>query len=63
MEYSLWYPKGQEFTLREFTDANWEGSVDDRKSTNGSKFYLGDYLISWLSKKQSSIALSTTKAE
>ena len=29
VEYGLWYPKGQDFTLREFTDADWEGSVND----------------------------------
>ena len=31
MEYGLWYPKGQEFTLKAFTDADWAGSVDDKK--------------------------------
>ena len=31
MEYGLWYPKGQEFTLKAFTNADWAGSVDDRK--------------------------------
>ena len=29
MEYGLWYPKGQDFTLKAFTDADWAGSVDD----------------------------------
>ena len=61
MKYGLWYPEGQYFTLKAFTDG--EGSVDDRKSTSGSTFYLGDCLVSWLSKKQSSIALSTSKVE
>ena len=31
MEYGVWYPKGQDFTLKAFTDAYWEGSVDDKK--------------------------------
>ena len=35
MEYGLWYPKGQEFTLKEFTDANWAGSVDERSVSKG----------------------------
>eukprot|EP00253_Pinus_taeda_P002563 PITA_02563 len=39
------------------------GSVDDRKSTSGGAFYMGSRLMSWFSKKQSSIALSTTEAE
>ena len=63
MEYGLWYPKGNYFTLEEFTDADWEGSIDDRKSTSGAAFYLGDCLVSWLSKNQSSISLSTAEAE
>ena len=29
MEYGLWYPKGQDFTLEEFTDADWARSVDN----------------------------------
>ena len=61
MEYVLWYPKGQDFTLKAFTDANWAGSVDDRKSTSGATFFLGNFLVSWSSKKtQSSISLSTS---
>ena len=63
MDYGLWYPKCQDFTLKAFIDADWVGSVDDRKSTSGTTFYLGECLVSWLSKKQSSIALSTTKYE
>ena len=51
MEYGLWYPKIQDFILKEFTDADWEGSVDDRKSTSGATFFLGNCLVSWLSKK------------
>ena len=63
MDYGLWYPKCQDFTLRAFIDAYWEGIVDDQKSTNGAALFLGNCLVSWLSKKQSSIALSTTEAE
>ena len=51
MNYGLWYPKRNNFTLREFTNADWEGSIDDRKNTSGATFYLGDCLVSWLSKK------------
>ena len=51
IDYGLWNPRGQYFTLKAF-DADWAGNVDDRKSTSGAKFYLGDYLVSWLNKKQ-----------
>ena len=63
MEYGLWYPKGQYFTLKVFTDAYWEGSADDQKITSGATLFLGNYLVSWSSKKQSSISLSTIEAE
>ena len=59
----LWYPRGEEFTLTTYTDADWVGSVDDRKSTSGGAFLLGHYLVSWLSKKWSLISLSTVEVE
>ena len=37
--------------------------MDERKSTSGRAFFLGDSLVAWLSKKQGSISLSTTEAE
>jgi len=51
MEYGLWYPKGKDFTLIAFSDVDWVGCVDDRKSTSGGAFYLGDNLVSWHNKK------------
>jgi hypothetical protein len=62
-DFGLWYPKGNELSLVAYTDADWEGSIDDRRSTSGANFYLGECLVSWLKKKQSSISLSTTEAE
>ena len=49
--------------LYAFTDADWAGCVDDRKSTSGAAFFLGGCLVSWSSKKQSSVSLSTAEAE
>jgi len=46
-----------------FTDSDWAGSVDDRKSTSGMCFSLGSAMISWGSRKQKSVALSTPEAE
>jgi hypothetical protein len=46
-----------------FIDENWEGFIDDRRSTSGGVFYLGECLVSWLSKKQSSISLSIAEAK
>ena len=35
LDYGLWYPRGEDFTLTTYTDANWARSVDDRTSTSG----------------------------
>jgi hypothetical protein len=55
IEFGLWYPKGNMLTLVAYTDADWEGNIDDNKSTSGATFYLGDCLVSWLSKKKPSL--------
>ena len=62
-EIGIWYPKGHELSLVSYTNADWVGSIDDRKSTSGATLYLGDCLVSWSSKKQPSVSLSTTEAE
>ena len=62
-EFGLWYPKENELILVAYIDANWAGSIDDRKSTSGAMLYLGDCLVSWSSKKQSSVSLSTKEAK
>eukprot|EP00253_Pinus_taeda_P031252 PITA_31252 len=61
--YGLWYPRDTDLTLHAYTDLDWAGSVDDRKSTSGGAFFMGSRLVSWFNKKQSSIALSTAKVE
>jgi hypothetical protein len=50
-------------TLHGFVDADWASDVNDRKSTSGFVFMLGGAAISWSSKKQTSMALSSTEAE
>jgi hypothetical protein len=57
-DFGLWYPRDANLTLHAYTDADGAGSVDDIKSTSGGAFYMGSSLVSWFSKKQSSIALS-----
>ena len=44
-------------------DADWAGDLDERRSTLGYVFLLGSGAISWSSKKQSCIALSTMESE
>ncbi|XP_073120502.1 secreted RxLR effector protein 161-like [Henckelia pumila] len=59
----LWYAKHNSFNLVGYSDADYAGCKLDRKSTSGSCQFLEDRLISWFSKKQTSIATSTTEAE
>ena len=51
LDYGLWYSKDSNACLAGYSDANWVGSVDDQKSTSGGFFYLGNNLVSWMSKK------------
>ena len=59
----LWYPRGCKFTLHAFSDADYTGCKLDRKSTSGICQILVGCLISWSSRKQGTVALSTAEAE
>ena len=59
----LMYEKTSEYTLSGFYDADYAGDKIERKSTSGNCQFLGKNLISWSSKRKSTISLSTAKAE
>ncbi|GJR10073.1 retrovirus-related pol polyprotein from transposon TNT 1-94 [Tanacetum coccineum] len=63
VNHGLWYPKDSSIALTAFTDADHAGCQDTRRSTSGSMQFLGDKLVSWSSKRQKSIAISSTEAE
>ena len=46
-----------------YTDADWAGDIDDSKFTSGYVFRIGNAAVSWRSKKQTNVALSTAEAE
>jgi hypothetical protein len=59
----LWYPKGSQFELIGYSDSDYAGCKVDRKSTSGTCQLLGRSFVSWSSRKQNSVALSTAEAE
>jgi hypothetical protein len=62
-EFGLWYSADSSLVLVGFSEADFGGCLLDRKSTSGTCQFLGTSLVSWSSRKQSSIALSSTEAE
>ena len=61
--YGFHITRGSSFALHGFTDADWAGSIDDRKSTSGYLVFFGQTSISWKSSKQRTVARSSTEAE
>ena len=56
LNLGLWYGRESEFDLVGFTDADFAGNRVDRKSTSGTCQFLGGSLVSWSSRKQTSVA-------
>ncbi|XP_058240034.1 uncharacterized protein LOC131348861 [Hemibagrus wyckioides] len=63
LNLALKYEWSDSETLIGYSDADWAGDQDNRRSTTANVFLLGGGAVSWHSKKQSTVALSTAKAE
>ena len=62
-DYGLFYSKKSNLSLAGFSDSDWVGNADDRKSTTGGCFYVEVNLVAWMSKKQNYVSLSTAEAK
>lgn len=63
VNFGLHYSFESNAEIAGYSDADWAGNVDDRKSTSGGCFYVGNNMVAWHSKKQNSVSLSTAEAE
>ena len=63
MDRGLLYQATVTNPLVGYTDADWAGNASDRRSTSGFAFSLGSVTIAWSSKKQPTVALSSTVEE
>lgn len=59
----LFYPRFDTFTLIGYSDADWGGDLDQRKSTGAYIFTINNTPVTWNTKKQTCIALSSTESE
>ncbi|KAM1018829.1 hypothetical protein ACFX13_041012 [Malus domestica] len=62
MDVGISYSRG-DLELHAFSDADWAGDPNDRRSTSGQVVFLGNNPISWSSKKQQTVSRSSTEAE
>ncbi|XP_070012968.1 uncharacterized mitochondrial protein AtMg00810-like [Nicotiana sylvestris] len=62
-DMGLFFQKKNDLVLATYTDADFGGDLEDRRSTSSYPFLCGGTSVSWCSKKQDSVSLSTTDAE
>lgn len=60
IQHGLRFQKSSVTSIQAFSDADWAGSRDDRRSTGGYCIFLGHNLISWSCRKQQTVARSST---
>jgi len=63
VNYGILYTDASDVILAGFSDSDWAGNLDDRRSITGYAFSIGSGVIAWSSKKQSTVALSSCEAE
>ena len=61
--YGIKYEKSGNASLTGYSDASWADDLDDRRSTSGNVFLLANGPVSWFSKKQATVSMSTAESE
>ena len=61
--HGLKFRRGENLEIRGFCDSDWGGCPDTRRSTSGYVFILGGAAVSWSSKRQMTVAMSSCEAE
>ena len=62
-DLGIMYSTLENFKLIGYTDSENEGNIDDKKSTSGYTFHFGTGVVSWASKKQPIVTLSSAESE
>ena len=62
-EKGVMFTKNNHLGVESYTDADWAGCLGDRRSTSGYCTFVGGNLVTWRSKKQPMVALSSAEAE
>lgn len=62
-DFGILYRSDEKSSLIGFSDSDYAGGLDDRKSTSGAMFIFNSGAVTWSSKKQQIVTLSTTEAE
>lgn len=63
VQHGLVLRKSSDISLHAYSDSDWAGSLDDRRSTSGYCIYFGNNLVSWSARKQKTVSKSSTEAE
>ncbi|GJS95906.1 retrovirus-related pol polyprotein from transposon TNT 1-94 [Tanacetum coccineum] len=63
VDYGILYSTSEDFKLVGYSDSDWAGSKDDKRSTLGFLFFLGNNAFTWSSKKQPIVTLSSCEAQ
>ncbi|KAE8657590.1 hypothetical protein F3Y22_tig00116989pilonHSYRG00496 [Hibiscus syriacus] len=63
IDFDLFYSVSNNYKLVGYSDSDWGGDIDNRRSTTGFVFFMGDIAFTWMSKKQPIVTLSTCEAE